>query len=1104
MATSLGTLYSKTPGSSYGIHGAKIKIKLYETKWSAGKTKVSWTIDLIGRSTSPTKATTKINLTISTNGKKITDITGISYNSGSEIISYNNNTGVLSGSCYIFHNDDGTAKVTVALDGSIAGHNVDNSGSYSLTKNLPYTKCTAPTKIEINKTIIIPNNEDKITIKWSGASGGVSNAIKSYKIYYRYSSAGEKPTTSSDSILVEGASTSQYEFTAKIPSSLNNNGRGYKLIFGIVVQGSAGSDYYSSMKYSNAITINSLPDSPVVTVNGLINNIVPSTTETVEIVYKAGDDSDDNLQSENKKVYWSTSSDFASASVAPSSPITIDANNNITYYFWTYDGLEYSEKTKVKIIKNKKPTFNVSLSGTKLRSSNNNTLKDYIVSPTINLTEISGGQANKTYTYTLYYGGAEDNLESYTLASGLMENQYTIDDIRKHINGYTIHQQGTEYQNNGAYYKIGVTCFDTVETSDEVMTELKYVTKIPDLKALYNKANYGYVDNFYEGTKATYCSKVLGFEFYQDEGYDSIKCQFKINDEDGLETKINLTTDDNGTRGEWIEAGNITSGNQNVSYQFSYKNTSFSSDDNRNFNIYKIDKISIENPIIDEIFKNYKIFTSQGAYGGNFKNPFIDTLKSYGIADKLNSSNFGVKISANKQAAYISGSPNDVSNDNTISFLLNSSSLFTGIIGIFNSNERNSAYESSMQFYIRNDFGDEYLSENLDFTIDFKEQVEITKSSICPPEVTINEKEESYSIDKWKYLKEGMTLIGNFEIKSYNTNPKGKIQIQRSTDSSSWQNLTEFNFSKVKNEDGSEPHAEHSKPVKYTASDEIIQQIAQISTLNYNVNYRIIIDTDSGESTEELLYENILVLGHIPPILSIQNSTFKTEGNVTALEVNYQITNPGVKIKDNEDRIIAFVTLKDNKVNLLWDEKTISFTDNNLNYFGSGDNKTAIFNGFKFEAGQESALVKLSVTTQFSTYLIEHPNTSFFTTEKTTNLNEIVATAVFNILPTVAYRKNHLGINILEPSTNKNSIITIGEAPGRDTIYFQSANKNFCKIDNFLVDGDSWDGTSGGLAGSKPPDNLARIAYTGEIGDLNQTNKEIVIIISGGTASNYF
>jgi len=57
-------------------------------------------------------------------------------------------------------------------------------------------------------------------------------------------------------------------------------------------------------------------------------------------------------------------------------------------------------------------------------------------------------------------------------------------------------------------------------------------------------------------------------------------------------------------------------------------------------------------------------------------------------------------------------------------------------------------------------------------------------------------------------------LIGNFIIKSYNTNPKGEIYIRRSTETN-WQSLTSFNFS------GS-GEAKPSSPISYSISNLVV------------------------------------------------------------------------------------------------------------------------------------------------------------------------------------------------------------------------------------------------------------------------------------------
>ena len=139
--------------------------------------------------------------------------------------------------------------------------------------------------------------------------------------------------------------------------------------------------------------------------------------------------------------------------------------------------------------------------------------------------------------------------------------------------------------------------------------------------------------------------------------------------------------------------------------------------------------------------------------------------------------------------------------------------------------------------------------------------------------------------------------------------------------------------------------------------------------------------------------------------------------------------------------------------------------------------------------------------------------------ETTKTLNETNTIAVYNITPTIAYRQNHLGINTATP--NEQAIITIGGTSGRNKIVYADSssycdldrfrmNGDNCQIENFLFIGGSWDengptggsgstGASGNNNNSTIP-NLATVAYTGEIEDLQQT-KTTTIYIYGGRAT---
>jgi hypothetical protein len=134
---------------------------------------------------------------------------------------------------------------------------------------MPYTNCGAPTSVTASG-IITPNGT--FTVSWSGATAGVSNAIAGYDVYYRITSNGSAPDTSSDKY--SGMKTvSSTSTSGSTTFTVSGATRGHKIVCGVVAK---GKNYNSSpsMKTGGLVTINRLPSAPNVSVN---KTIVPST-----------------------------------------------------------------------------------------------------------------------------------------------------------------------------------------------------------------------------------------------------------------------------------------------------------------------------------------------------------------------------------------------------------------------------------------------------------------------------------------------------------------------------------------------------------------------------------------------------------------------------------------------------------------------------------------------------------------------------------------------------------------------------------------------------------------------------------------------------------
>lgn len=1003
-----------------GAYGFQFVVKFTSEKTStAGQTKINWTIstqDIYPYDGSWYNAMAEVFLNFSGyNGGTVTNIQNNRY----EWVHTNFNPGlkILEGSCIVVHNSSGKGGFTVQLDGNIGGYCdsvIDRSASYSLDDYIPYSKCAAPVATVIPAKVI-PSGS--FTVSWDQAKAGTSNPIVKYELYYKITKKGTVPTLSSYDKKITINSTSVKGSTTITTS---NATRGYKIQYAIRTIGEI-EGYHSDLKTFGPTVINSLPSAPTVSVtysNG--KNVLPSTGGQVQFNITAGSDND---PLSSFSIAYSLSSTGSPQKIT--SPFTCNITNTSTYYFWTFDGIEYSAATTKKIIVNTKPKITqVEIKGTDLQSANKKSGSKYIIQPTITVTA-TNGQNEKKYDYKLYYGSSSTSLNYLDTLSSKTSNSLTINDIRDYLIP----------DNVALYYKIGVTCNDGIEDSIEVFSDPCHITKVPALKGVYNRSNFTNINNFSNDNKATHYSKFLGFVFEKDEGYNILR----FNNANGVSQPVSLTANTNDIRGSWNDA--IVSGEgkkYNLTLQVGHTNTKFAKV--IDYEITKISYISLSNLTFSfSLDGPFKYFThgAEDKFTGNFSAGLLtkDNLLNYGIYGS-NISNISSNIVIRK-----AGSPSAIYNTTlsptdggTIEYSFSATNLVSAINDL--NLENNGKQNLTIQLILNNDFEDG-ASISKDFSVDFNEAEKIEKSSgkICP-------NNNSNSIDKWLYLTQGMKkLEGEFEITSYNTNPKGAIYIQRSTKPNTWEKIFSFDFTKINAEDVAAPRS----PVGYKLDKTTIQSIGEISTLEYTVDYKLVVTTDGG-SKEFLLYSEIPVRGHRPPVLSVKNNTYSD----STLTIDYEVTSFGVKVDDGK------VSLKENKVSLYLNDLEKTNYTGSTNFFKS-TSKTAIFENYNFE-NKESNLIKLSITTILHCYLISNPTTAVtaFDNEKSTDLESTNASSIFNLLPTIAYRKNHLGINVMNPSERENAIIVIGESTGRDSIYFQSSDGKYCKIKGFCLDSGSW------------------------------------------------
>lgn len=212
-----------------------------------------------------------------------------------------------------------------------------------------YTACTAPTSIITkdkngNNVSILPQNE-KVVVSWSGAKAGSNNAITKYRVFWKNGSA---PTTNSYTNY-EDVTTTSIEMTL-------SGARGNNYYFKVQTIGTiSGYNSEISSTYTTC-KINQLPPAPSVIPS---TTIVPSSGGSISFSLNAIDPDGQIVN-----FYYATTNDATAEKTLIQNGGNLEVKNSQTYYFYSYDGLEYSSTfTEQAIALNKKPTISIGVAG---------------------------------------------------------------------------------------------------------------------------------------------------------------------------------------------------------------------------------------------------------------------------------------------------------------------------------------------------------------------------------------------------------------------------------------------------------------------------------------------------------------------------------------------------------------------------------------------------------------------------------------------------------------------------------------------------------------------------------------------------------------------
>lgn len=969
-----------------------------------------------------------------------------------------NNNAVTYSNCALFLSKSSTdasdkGNTAYAFVGKKGDLNVNKLRYYtqSLSIGAGYTSCTAPTTVTASAAIVAQGNTVKIS--WSGASAGTNNAISKYRVFWKNGSA---PTTSS------------YDNYTDVTTAYAN----------ITMSGTRGNNYYFKVQsigsvsgYSSGISsahatskVNQLPPAPTVTPN---KTTVPSAGGDVTFTLSATDP-----DSQTTSFYYSTSAGGTKTKISSGDSITVSATT--TYYFYSYDGLEYSSSyTSKKITKNIKPTITsitTAGAGTKYTSDllTNDSYKNFY-------TQAKGTLVlDKTASSITWYGRyatipSSGSVSSWTTVNLGNNNSLEVThDLSKNDTFKTL---------TNIVYQIGAKYNDGIENSDTKWGTTNFViAPNPTINSFINQhgtSNVAYSTNNH---------------FYNKASITATK--------DSSVTSVTATITNNATVSTLSDT--ISNYKANGYFKININNTAINT-------VYTL-KITV-NRVIGSTSKSFTITSAGFPYksgGATFTSSDItaqsSAIKPYSASGNfvISLTNFFETLTYSSAKKNYNGNPNP---SNCLSFAFVKGEKTLGFTPAYDS----TTTASNLKFtYNKNFYKEELLGDgntlgldleaenNIDlkitFTDVFGQTYNVTKQNYVKmdfrePFVNNN----GFSVDILRNdnvvtdnIQEGDTVKFKFSWQSYNAqNAKIESYIHRSsTNTTTPSSITSW-----------ESYQNNSNYIWYINTGEVVPSdllrtgtntkdyvVTPLNQSNY-VCFKIVTTingqtksyyTDSYRVTQR--HTQIPSVGFSKISYNAENeqityahtsydsgggdtpgSTTDTSGGIQKLEIGIQYSTDFGSDNSDKKYITADGEASDNFVSLITrnnetditaeqtktTEYTQSFTDTNWSYY----NIRLVF------------------------------KTTINSKDKITYGEEVT---IYNLAPTVSYRKNQLGVNIkpesadrLDELTDSENIkdtgaIIIQATSDKENIYIVGAD-NVLKIkmtngsvDGIFIDGGTW------------------------------------------------
>lgn len=838
------------------------------------------------------------------------------------------------------------------------------SETYYIDRNFPYTKCSWSADASVVLTGLNGENEyqgayiapiHKIRVSWTGAQPGVNNEIAEYKVNILFDE------TSYGEAKISGFNYYDYVF----PDDLRDEFRGKKISASVTIIGKK-EGYASEPKTSTIkVYVNNRPGEPILASK---NVIVKSTDIEFTPEITVGKDADNQLLS----LYYNNN-----GSLVPfDSPIDVkDINGSLKVEFYSYDGLEFSDKVELTITKNSIPGLTIKYSYGEAFTISGLKEGKLVIAITTNIKKIerreeigSDESSNeKTYNFRVFLG--EINSE-------------------EEVNS------------------ISVKLNDGIEIFEDNKNNISYIfPKFIIRNSLYQPGQEVIVLNGYCGNSV---------KLYEDKNFKNIDV-----------TEIN--------------EGSVISQIKGDGY--------FIIPENRLTKIRKL-SLDLEKSIIHKPYVNPLILNSP------IKGGSLDPFGSPAGFEFWLDGGRKVKVDLSNSSS------NDIiifnfSQEDSYAIALSDNGTLTG---------------NKLLFY-------SYVNA-FDEKVEFETTTAIKIDWSAPARLKTTSGESQQLVNNFAYLMENMDPGFKLDLVSFY---KPYCYIEKESTSNKW-----IYFTNVDTEEKTEElTGNYGFNTKVNLKTYSLSVIIPAILKTEECKLRLVVETEGNKVIFDLGENNFKLKRFTTPLIQFTDVVYQNNKIIG----HYEIIDWGL---DPEDGHFSFKIQG-------------KIRESGNVYEGSSEGVDIVSFNYAFGGKQDVIYIApiLQVSWGDGEYSIQ---------KKTI---EDIYMVCYNITPTVSYRQNHIGINTnqIDETEYQKAVAIISQYKDRGVIYFSGINDGsnlFSTLDlttmglsGFVVDCGSWDDTPGGVipggGSGSVPTGLAAIAYSGEIGDLEQ-EREDIIIFTGGSA----